>query len=285
MPRQLTQLLIGLLLAGCALAQDKPAITLPAEETVNSFLHQTFGYDSSITWKVASIRPSQAEGLAEVVVVLSNPRGQQAITLFVTPDGKHALNGELMPFGAKPYQPANEALKKGVNGVARGPAGSPVLIVEFSDLQCPHCKAAEPIIEKLLGDEPQARFVYQQYPLPSHDWAAKAAAYADCVGRTSPDAFWKFVQDTFAEQTNISESNAGEKLTAIADRAGVKGSDIAACAEKPETKTRVDKSVALGQGVGVNATPTVFINGRRIGNIVEIPYDTLKSLVEFAAKQ
>jgi protein-disulfide isomerase len=284
MRRQLTPLLIGLLLAGCAVAQDKPAISLPTEETVNSFLHQTFGYDSSITWKVASIKPSEAEGLAEVVVVLSNPRGQQVTTLFVTPDGKHALNGELMPFGAKPYQPAYEALKKGVNGVARGPADSPVLIVEFSDLQCPHCKVAEPIIEKLLGDEPQARFVYQQYPLPSHDWAAKAAAYADCVGRTSPNAFWKFVQGTFADQSGITESNAGEKLAAIADQAGVKGSDIAACAAKPQTKTRLDKSVALGQEVGVNATPTVFINGRKIGNVVDIPYDTLKGLVEFAAK-
>ena len=285
MRRQLTPLLIGLLLGTSAAAQEKPAATLPTEETVNSFLHQTFGFDSSITWKVVSIKPSEAEGLTEVVVVLSNPQGQQLTTLFVTPDGKHALTGELMPFGARPYEPANQTLKKGVNGVARGPADSPVLIVEFSDLQCPHCKEAEPIIEKLLGDEPAARFVYQQYPLPSHNWAAKAAAYADCVGRTSPDAFWKFVQGTFADQSNITESNVGERLSALADQVGVKGSDMAACAAKPETKTRVDKSVALGQEVGVSATPTVFINGRRIGNVMGVKYDMLKGLVDFAAKQ
>ena len=77
----------------------------------------------------------------------------------------------------------------------------------------------------------------------------------------------------------------GERLSAIADQVGVKGSDMAACAAKPETKTRVDKSVALGQEVGVSATPTVFINGRRIGNVVGVKYDMLKGLVDFAAKQ
>ena len=57
-----------------------------------------------------------------------------------------------------------------------------------------------------------------------------------------------------------------EKLTAIADGAGVKGSEIAVCAAKPETKARVDASIALGKSVEVTGTPTVFINGRRIGS-------------------
>jgi protein-disulfide isomerase len=157
--------------------------------------------------------------------------------------------------------------------------------VEFSDLQCPHCKDAQPVIDKLLAGEPNARFVFQNFPLPMHNWAAKASYYADCVGRTSNDAFWKFVQGTFDQQTNITESNADEKLTAIADASGVKGSDVAVCAAKPDTKSRVDKSIALGQSVGVTGTPTVYINGRRIGNVVGVPPEVLKGLVEFAAKQ
>jgi protein-disulfide isomerase len=275
---------MGILLVTWTAAQEKSAPGLPSEDTVTSFLHQTFGYDSTITWKILSIKPSQAEGLSEVTVALSNPQGQQVTSLYVTPDGKHALTGELLPFGAKPYEPAKQALLKGINGVSRGPSDSPVTIVEFSDLQCPHCKKAQPILDKLVGDEPTVRFVFQQFPLPMHNWAAKSAAYADCIGRSSPDAFWKFVQGTFDEQPNITESNADEKLTAIADKAGVKGADIAACAAKADTKTRVDKSVALGQEVGVNATPTVFVNGRKIGSVVELPYDTLKGLVEFAGK-
>ena len=271
-------------LGAALLAQDK-AVNLPSEEVVNSFLQQTFGYDSAVSWKIASIKPSIAEGLAEVVVTLSNAQGQSVTTLYVTPDGKHALTGEIMPFGAKPYAPAKEALLKGVSGPARGPEKAPVTIVEFSDLQCPHCKDAQPVIDKLLTDEPNARFVFQNFPLPMHNWAAKASYYADCVGRTSNDAFWKFVQGAFDQQTNITESNADEKLTAIADASGVKGSDAAVCAAKPDTKSRVDKSIALGQSVGVTGTPTVYINGRRIGNVVGVPPEVLKGLVEFAAKQ
>jgi protein-disulfide isomerase len=277
-------LLPVLLLAPTIVAQDK-SVKLPSEETVDSFMQQTFGYDSTITWKVASIKPSVAEGLAEVTLVLTNTQGQQVSTLYVTPDGKHALTGDILPFGAKPFEPAREALLSRVNGVARGPEKSPVTIVEFSDLQCPHCKEAQPVIEKLLAAEPNARFVLQQYPLPMHNWAAKGSAYADCIGRTSPDAFWKFVQGTFDDQVSITESNADEKLTQIADKSGVKGADIAVCAAKPDTKTRIERSLNLGQEVGVTGTPTVFINGRHIGNVTAMPFDVLKGMVEFAAKQ
>ena len=285
MSRSLILASILLLIAATVGAQDKTSANLPSENTVNSFMQQTFGYDSTITWKIVSIKPSEAEGLAEVVVVITSPKGQQGTTLYVTPDGKHALTGDVLPFGAKPYASAQEALLKGINGPSKGPEKSPVTIVEFSDLQCPHCKEAQPVVDKLLADEPSARFVFQQYPLPIHNWAEKAASYADCVGRTSKDAFFKFVQGTYDEQANITESNAEERLTAMADKSGVKGSEIAACASKPETRTRVEKSVQLGQAVGVTGTPTLFVNGRRIANVSGTPYEVLKGIVEFGAKQ
>ncbi|HWX92585.1 MAG TPA: thioredoxin domain-containing protein [Terriglobales bacterium] len=285
MSRSLTLAMLLLLVATTGVSQEKSSGTLPTEDTVNAFMQQTFGYDSTITWKVASIKPSVAQGLAEVSVVVTNSQGQSAMTLYVTADGKHAMTGEILPFGAKPYAPAHEALLKGANGASKGPAKATATIVEFSDLQCPHCKEAQPTIEKLLAEEPNARFVFQQFPLPMHNWAAKAAGYADCIGRTSNDAFWKFVEGTYAEQANITESNADEKLTAVADKSGVKGADMAACAVKPDTKTRVDQSIALGQAVGVAGTPTLFINGRRIGNVAQVPMEILKGLVEFAAKQ
>jgi protein-disulfide isomerase len=274
-----------ILVMGLVVFSQEKTPVLPSEETVNAFLQQTFGYDPTVTWKIASIKPSIAEGLAEVNVTLSNAQGQSGTTLYVTPDGKHALTGEIMPFGAKPYEPAKEALLKGVNGPTRGPEKASVTIVEFSDLQCPHCKDAQPVIDKLLTEQPNARFVFQNFPLPMHNWAAKAAYYADCVGRSSNDAFWKFVQGTFDQQSNLTESNADGKLTGIADASGMKGADIAACAAKPDTKSRVDKSIALGQTVGVTGTPTVYVNGRRIGNVVGVPPEVLKGLVEFAAKQ
>jgi protein-disulfide isomerase len=115
-----------------------------------------------------------------------------------------------------------------------------------------------------------------------HDWAFKAASYADCVGRSSPEGFWKFVQSVYGSQSDITAANVDEKLTAFADAAGVKGSETAACAARPETATRVQHSLELGQALDVNSTPTIFINGRKL-SAGGLPYDVLQKLVDFAA--
>jgi protein-disulfide isomerase len=234
---------------------------------------------------VVSIKPSAIAGISEVNVTLKNPQGQQNTKLYVAADGQRALIGEIIPFGSDPFATARTALEKGINGPSRGPADAPVTIVEFSDLQCPHCKEAQPTVDKLMSEEKNARLVFQNFPLQSHDWAAKAAAYADCIGRSSNDAFWKFMQGVYDAQSDILTTNADEKLTALADKSGVKGNDIAACAAKPETASRVEHSVALGKSVDVAGTPTLFINGRKIANVAALPYDMLKQLTEFAAKK
>jgi protein-disulfide isomerase len=258
---------------------------LPSEATVDSFLHQQFGYEADLTWKITSIKPSTVAGLAEVNVVLAGPQGQQQTRLFVASDGKQALVGEIIPFGARPFDPAKKLLEMGITGPERGPKDAPVTIVEFGDLQCPACKAAQPTIKALVAAEPNVRFVFQNFPLEMHNWAAKGAAYSDCVGRASNDAFWKFIAKTYETQSDITAENVDEKLTAIADGVGAKGADIAACAVKPDTKARVDASLALGTSVEVTGTPTLFINGRKIGSLNPKMSEVYKSLVDFAAKQ
>jgi protein-disulfide isomerase len=296
MHRNLAPILFLGLLATVAGAQQKPAApvhaatskpaagtTLPSEETVNGFMEQMFGYDSQLSWKIVNIKPAPAEGLAEINLVITGPQGAQGARLYVTPDGKHAISGELMQFGVHPFAATAKELEHAATGPSRGPAGAAVTVVEFSDLQCPHCKEAQPIVEKLLTNDKDVRVIFQNFPLPNHDWSDKAAAYADCVGRSSNDSFFTFVDGVFAAQTDITAGNADEKLTALADKAGVKGSDIAACAAKPETTSRVEHSVALGKSLEVTATPTMFVNGRKIPGGMD--YDNLKKVVDFAAKQ
>src|ERR1700683_251535 len=284
--------LLTCVLAAAQLTVEKPAgkpvsgvdVVLPSETTVDSFMQQTFGYESQVSWKISSIKPAPVPGLAQVDVILASPQGQQISPIYVTADGEHAVIGDIIPFGARPFDPVKKILEKGITGPSRGPKDAAVTIVEFGDLQCPACKAAQPAIEKLVEAEPKARFVFQNFPLEMHNWAAKGAAYADCVGIASNEAFWKFVAKTYETQADITAENADEKLTALADGAGVKGADIAACANTPVTKAHVDASLALGKEVNVTGTPTLFINGRSVGNISQVPTESLKGLVYFAAK-
>jgi protein-disulfide isomerase len=262
-------------------AKSSTDTNLPSEETVNAFLQQMLGMNSSTTWKITDIKPSEAAGLAEVTVVISGPQGPQSNTFFVTPDGTHALSGQLMPFGAHPFDAARSKLSKEASGPSRGPADAPVVLVEFSDLQCPHCKEEQPNIDRLLKEDKNVRLVYQNFPLPAHDWALKAAAYADCIGRTSSDAFWKFIESVYGAQADITAPNSDEKLNGLADAAGAKSADIAGCAAKPETVGRVEHSVLLGKSLGVTGTPTLYINGRQVGGV---SFDALKGLVDFAAQ-
>ena len=262
-----------------------PPTVLPSEATVDSFMQQTFGYEPDVSWKIASIKPAPVPGLAEVNVVLASQQGQQTSRFYVTADGQHAVIGEIIPFGAKPFEATNKILNNSITGPSRGPTNSSVTIVEFGDLQCPACKAAQPTIEKLVASEPDARFVFQNFPLEMHNWAAKGAAYSDCVGKASNDAFWKFIANVYQTQQDITAENADEKLTAIATDSGLKGPEIAACAVSPKTKADVDASIALGKQVNVTGTPTLFINGRSIGNVSGVSETSLKALVDFAAKQ
>jgi protein-disulfide isomerase len=155
--------------------------------------------------------------------------------------------------------------------------------VEFSDLECPHCKKSQPVLEKLAADFPQVRFIFQQYPLPAslHPWAMKAAQYADCAGQINKDSFWKYVDAIFENQGGIALATADDKLKELAILNGLDAMKVSACADSPETAARIKKSADLGAALEVNETPTVFVNGRRVRGVGDIPYEKLKELVQF----
>ncbi len=257
----------------------KPATALPTTEQVDAALKRTLGYDPGVTWQIYEIKPSPVPGLADVLFAI-NKQGAQHI--YLSPDAQNAIIGELIPFGENPFAPARAKLK-GAFGPSRGGPNPPIDIVEFSDLECPHCKKAQPILEKLAADFPQVRFVFQQFPLPAslHPWAMKAAQYADCAGQMNKDVFWKYVDGIFENQGGIALATADDKLKEVATATGYDPQKISACADSPETAARIKRSMDLGTALEVNETPTIFMNGRRVRGVADIPYEKLKELVQF----
>src|SRR5262249_19576077 len=260
-------------------SQPATGAALPTAAEVGAYIKRSFGYDPAVTWQVAAVRESEVPGVVEIVVSMNRGEGYH---LYYSPSAQVAFVGQVLPFGPNPYAPARLKLH-GAFGPSRGAADAPIEIVEFSDLQCPHCKAAQPIVEKLQADFPQVRFTFQQYPLPAsiHPWATKAAQYADCAGQLHKDNFWKYVDSIFENQGGIALATADDRLKELAVAAGYDALEISRCAASPETDARVQKSLALGESLNVNQTPTVFINGRAVLGIASIPYESLKNLVQF----
>ncbi len=263
--------------------------TSPTRDTVEQFLHAFWGYDTSRVWQVQAILPTQAEGVSHVIVLVRSNTGQNKdqtaqLAFFTLPDGKFLVADSLLPFGAKPFQPYRDLLQSGANGPSQGGSSKALEIVEFSDFQCPHCKDAQPIIAKLMADYPSVHFVYQDFPLAQHTEALKSSEHGYCVAKAGGnEAFFNFADALFAAQAGLTPATADTTLKDAETKAGQDPAKIAACAATPAAKAAIDASLALGAKVGVNSTPTIFVNGRGLP-VTGIPYETLQKIVEFQAK-
>ncbi|HLH09358.1 MAG TPA: thioredoxin domain-containing protein [Terriglobales bacterium] len=270
-------------------AETETKGTLPSREVVDSFLHHTFGYDPNIKWEISDIKPAEDPAISVVSIVLRTPQGGQEMKLFITPDQKYAIAGDMLPFGSNPYARVADELKRQLTGPARGATDAKVTIVEFGDLQCPACRAAQATIDKLMGDVPTARLVFQEFPLITlHKWAFAAAKYGECAREENPDAFWKFqslVYDNQSSMESLDEDQAIPKLKDYAVQAGATAAKVDACFNNPATAAKIYESMELGKKMEVTSTPTLFINGRKVQNVTGMPYEVLKNLTEFQAQQ
>ena len=265
-------------------APASPAVKRPSTEELSGFMQHMFGYDPTVKWKVESVKPSEVPGITEVVVTFGDPV-QQRTPFYVASDLQHAFVGQIIPFGADPFAPARIKLAEQAKGPVKGDANAPVQIVEFSDFQCPHCKRAWPKIDQLMSQSPNARLVFENFPLSNiHKWADRAAGYADCIARKNPDQFWKFAQEAFDQQEQITDDTAVAKLNAIAADAGADPAATATCADSAETKARVNQQYQLGASLGITGTPTLFLNGRKIENVNDTPIEVMKQMIDYEAQ-
>jgi protein-disulfide isomerase len=262
----------------------------PTKETVNAFLEQSWGYDDTRVWQVQAILKTQLEGFSKVVVYIGDKTGKQkaqALQFIVVPDGKHIIAGdEILPFGDHPYADLRAQLQQRANGPYRGSAAKDLLLVEFADFQCPHCKEAQANMEKLATDFPKARIVFQNYPLEKiHPEAKRASGYGLCVAKQGGNpAFFQFAGAVFEAQDGLGTADGATlTLNSAVTKAGLDPAKISACAATPATDQEVEASVKLAEDVSVSQTPVLMINGRQIP-VSAVPYETLKKIVEFQAK-
>jgi protein-disulfide isomerase len=259
----------------------------PTLATMNSFLNQVWGFDPGRVWRVMAIQPTEAPNVTRALVYITSTAlnaKPDAVTFYITPDGKHIIDGPSMVyFSATPYAETRDLLKARASGAARGAASKDLTIVEFTDLQCPYCKVAQTTMDQIVKDFPAAHVVFQQLPLVDiHASAFKAAAYGVCAQKQGDDAFFKYAAGVFDTQQGLTPATDDTLLKAAALRAGLDGDAIALCAKTQATKDIVSADIKLAEDVGIDQTPTLVVNGRPIS--LTVPYDTIKQLIVFQAK-
>ena len=141
----------------------------------------------------------------------------------------------------------------------RGPKNAPVTIVEFSDFQCPYCGRVQPVIERLLKKYPtQVRLIFKNTPLSFHPYAKGAAEAALCAGKQGK--FWEMHDWLYSHQQELGKDWMPKAVKAT----GVDQAKLSACIKSHVEIKKIDQDLRLSHEVGVNATPTFFIDGRMV---------------------
>lgn len=145
-----------------------------------------------------------------------------------------------------------------------GPEDAPVTIVVFSDFECPHCRRASEILLRLQRENPaRIRIYYKHFPLDSHPMAMSAARA--CVAARDQGKYWEFHEQLYENQDEIGPG----LYVRIATGLGMDLDRFEAERISQESATRVQRDKLEGQRIGVEATPTIFVNGRRFQDSIE----------------
>jgi protein-disulfide isomerase len=191
------------------------------------------------------------------------------------------VQGSLYDIGQNPFKNDLDKLKTDLQP-SFGTPGAPVVLVEFSDFECPMCKEeAKTLRDNLMSAYPkQVRFYFIEFPLDQiHPWAHAAAIAGRCIFRQNAAAFWDFHDWIFAHQDEIKPENVKDKILEFAKGKDLDVLQLTRCMDNKETEAEVSKGVALGKEVGVGATPTLYINGRKLVGRVDWP--NLRSVIDY----
>jgi len=255
--------------AGSAIAQKKPKSALD-KSALEAYLRHVELYRGTVTYKIDDPRPSKdLPGFSEVEVHLSFDGGTKDERYYVSKDGQILVNGDVYRINGNPFQTNLDRLSL-ADLPSLGPANAPVTIVEFGDLECPDCRMEAPILRHNVAETfaSQVRLYFKDFPLGSiHPWARAAAIAGRCVYHQEAKAFWDFYDWIYENQQEIEPDNLNSKILAWAGQNGLDAGRLGSCIETKGSEPEVDRSLAEGRSLGVRGTPTLFINGRKIGGL------------------
>ena len=249
---------------------------------LEAYIRHFFVWGAPVKVEVRDPKPSPLPGFLEVTVHASAGAAAQDETFYVSRDGQRMFRGQILDISQNPFIDDLKKLKTEFQP-SLGTAGAPVVLVLFSDFQCPFCKEEAKVLrQNLLAVYPkQVRLYFKDFPLEFHKWAKTAAVAARCIFRQNPAAFWEFYDWIFEHQGEITPENVQSKLAQYASSkaAQIDGIQFGRCLETRATEAEVDKNLAEAKALGINSIPTLFINGRRLAG--NQPWQNLRQIIDY----
>jgi len=267
---------VTLLLAALSLsAQTKPApvkstATKSAldKATLEAYLRYSELWVPQVTVKIDDPKPSTiVKDYSDVWVHLSYNGSMKDELYYVSKDGKNVLRGVAFDIAKSPFEADLQMLKEDTQPNFGAGDKATVNMVVFGDFQCPVCQKEETDLRKNLPGAfgEKVRVYFNDFPLTSiHPWAMKASIIGRCMYKESANTFWDYHDWIYANQQEITLENLDGKVQDWAKGKSMNGDKIKACSEDKAAAGEVDRSVQMGRNLQVSATPTLFINGRKM---------------------
>jgi protein-disulfide isomerase len=271
----------GLLLCVLSLsAQDKSKRVLD-KAAFEAYIRHLLVVVAEVQVKIDDPKPSDVPGLDRIDVHFTFGPNTRDDVFYISKDGNKIIRGEVYDLHQNPFQSDLDKLKTDLSP-SFGTPGAPVVLVVFSDFQCPNCKEeAKTLRDNLKSGRvaEKVRLYFKDYPLVTlHPWAKAAAIAGRCVFRQSPTAFWQYHDWMYEHQGEINGDNLKSKVEEFARTVSDLDSlQFGRCVDTKATEAEVDKEMAEGKALRVDGTPTMFLNGRRlVGNY---PWANLEQLI------
>src|SRR5580698_10350713 len=269
-------LVLVLVCMGCS-AQLAP---VPSDLTqkIEREVRATYSIPASVKIAVGPLRPSDFANYDALTITIEGEEKKQTYEFLLSKDGKTLARMKKIDLNGRP---------------TRGNKDAKVVVVNFDDFQCPFCSRMHqtlfPELLKEYGDRVQ--FVYKDYPLTEiHPWAVHAAVNANCLASQSNDAYWDFADYIHSNQREVNSEKGRDAQFAELDRLALEQGQkhnldqtkLQACV-KAQNEDAIKASMKEAEGVGVSATPTLFVNGQEMDGA--LPASEMRAALDRALEE
>jgi len=286
-------LVLLLICLGCS-AQSPTSSAAPSGDITRAIERQVRAHYSlppDVKVIVGPLRSSEFVNYDALTVTFASPNKKQDFEFLLSRDHKTLVRVTKMDLTADPYA---ETMKKiDVGGrPTRGNKDAKVTVVNYDDFECPFCSRMHstlfPGIFKEYGD--RVLFIYKDYPLEEiHPWAVHAAVNASCLAAQNGDAYWDYADYLHGNQRAIGgekccvpqNAELDKQANLQAQKHNLDAAKLEACVKAQDDKA-VRASMREGEAVGVDATPTMFVNGQKLDGAV--PADEVRLALDRALK-